>query len=369
MILQSNPGAGYLAHKAEIDAAVMRALESKWYILGKEVAAFEEEFAAYLGASHAVGVASGTDAIQVALRACDIGPGDAVFTVSHTAVATVAAIDLCGATPVFVDIDPQTYVMDAAKLEAAVKSTQGGRAKAVLPVHLYGHPADMAAIGEIARRYGLRIVEDCAQSHGALWQGKQTGTLGDIAAFSFYPTKNLGALGDGGAVVTSDAALYEKAKLIREYGWKERYVSAVPGMNSRLDELQAAILRARLPHLESGNQRRRQISARYHELLADAPLQRPVVREGVLHAAHQFVVRLEKRDEAKIYLAGQGVGTLIHYPVPVHLQPAYAHFAGEASLPHTEAAAREVLSLPLYPELEEGQVEAIAGHVREWFRL
>ena len=267
MIPQTDPRASYLEHKAEIDTAIQRVLDSGWYILGKEVDAFERAFAAYVGITHAIGVANGTDALELALRACGIGPGDLVFTVSHTAVATVAAIELVGATPVLVDIDPATYTLDPNCLEAALAHPPAGRPKAVIPVHLYGQPADMPAILELVRRYDLYIIEDCAQSHGAKLAGRMTGSWGDIAAFSFYPTKNLGALGDGGMVVTKDHDLAEKVQLLRQYGWKKRYVSEYPGGNSRLDELQAAILHSKLPYLDLENHRRREIASQYSELL------------------------------------------------------------------------------------------------------
>ena len=360
VILQSNPGAGYFAHKAEIDAAVLRALESRWYILGKEVEAFEQEFAAYLGSSHAIGVASGTDAVQLALRACGVGPGDLVFTVSHTATATVTAIVQAGAAPVYVDIDPVTYTMDPARLDAAIRSVGAvGRPRAVLPVHLYGHPADMTGILEVADRHGLVVVEDCAQSHGARWDGRQTGTVGQIAAFSFYPTKNLGALGDGGAVVTNDSDLARQVRLLREYGWKERYVSSVPGMNSRLDELQAAILRVKLKYLDHDNAARRAIAGRYTEKLSGAGVTLPSARFEAFHVYHQYVLQVEDRDAVKDNLRARSVGTLIHYPVPVHRQPAYADYHS-GGLEHTERAAGRILSLPMYPELSLDEADGVA---------
>lgn len=369
-ILQSNPGAGYRAHKAEIDAAVARVLESHWYILGSEVSSFEREFADFHHSAHAIGVASGTDALQVALRACDVGPGDAVFTVSHTAVATATAIELCGATPVFVDINPDTFVMDAASLEAAIVIVQNdgiyGQPKAIVPVHLYGHPAPMPEILAIAERYGLRVIEDCAQAHSATLQGRKVGTWGDMAAFSFYPTKNLGALGDGGAIVTNDDELAQRARLIREYGWKERYVSAIAGMNSRLDEMQAAILRVKLPNLEAGNARRRELAQKYDAALNGSALTLPQVLANVVPAFHQYVVRATQRDALQAHLKSQSIGTLIHYPVPIHLQPAYAQYAGAVPLPNTERCAREVLSLPMYPEMEEANIEIVARAIREF---
>jgi dTDP-4-amino-4,6-dideoxygalactose transaminase len=333
-------------------------------------------------AGHAVGVGSGTDALHLALRACGVGPGDRVFTVSHTAVATVAAIELAGATPVLVDIDPATFTMDPHRLEEAVRTEDEGRKtgdagsaaptvkrqtsvfrrrSAIIPVHLYGHPADMSAILEIARRYDLWVIEDCAQAHGATIDGRKTGTFGDIAAFSFYPTKNLGALGDGGAVVTSDPALAEQTRLLREYGWRERYVSALPGLNSRLDELQAAILRVKLRYLDAENARRRVLAAEYDRLLADSSVRTLATRPDVSHVFHQYVIRSARRDALQAYLRSQGIGTLIHYPAPVHAQPAYAErlSIGEG-LPHTEAAAREILSLPMFPELSDEQAAEVA---------
>src|SRR5207237_8083586 len=234
VIPQANPQAGYLAHTAEIDEAVQRVLGSGWYVLGREVELFEHEFAGYIGRGHAIGVANGTDALELALRSCDIGPGDLVFTVSHTAVATVAAIERAGATPVFVDIDQTTFTIDPNCLEAALAHPPAGTSKAIIPVHLYGHPSNMPAVLELANRFGLLVIEDCAQSHGALLQKKKMGTWGHMAAFSFYPTKNLGTFGDGGAIVTDDAELAQKTKILREYGWRERYVSSFQGINSRL---------------------------------------------------------------------------------------------------------------------------------------
>jgi dTDP-4-amino-4,6-dideoxygalactose transaminase len=354
-VLQSSPHAGYLAHQTEIDAAVARTLSSGWYILGAEVAAFETEFAAYLGTKHVVGVANGTDGLRLVMRACGIGPGDLVFTVAHTAVATVAAIDMAGAAPVYVDIDPRTFTMDPARLEDAIKNAPPGTPKAVLPVHLYGHPADLTAITEICRRSGLRLLEDCSQAHGAAWNGQKAGTWGDAAVFSCYPTKNLGALGDAGVVVTSDSEIDAALRLLREYGWRERYVSAVPGENSRLDEMQAAILRVKLRYLDDGNARRRAAAARYDLLLQGIPLTLPSVRSEAEPVYHQYVIRSERRDALREHLKAHGIGTLIHYPVPIHQQPAYAHFA-RGPLPETEAAAREVLSLPLYPEIPDSDL-------------
>jgi dTDP-3-amino-3,4,6-trideoxy-alpha-D-glucose transaminase len=374
--------AQYLALKEEIDAAVARVLDSGWYILGKEVAAFEEEFAAYLNVdlritqcatdellTHrttrnlqlaCVGVNSGTDALQLALWACEIGAGDEVITVSHTAVATAAAIRLAGATPVFVDIDPDTYTMDPAAVETAITP----RTRAILPVHLYGHPADLEPILALAHRYSLRVIEDCAQAHGATYQDRRVGTLGDLGCFSFYPTKNLGALGDGGAIVSRDPALIDRVRRLREYGWtpQARYVSQEEGMNSRLDELQAALLRVKLRHLDRENARRRTLAAHYARRLP-AEIVQPIERPGCTHIYHLYVVRSPQREELRKRLQALGIGTAIHYPVPIHQQPAYAHLATHTSLPQTERLAQAILSLPLHPYLTEADLDRTADAI------
>jgi len=361
--------AGYLAQRDEVNAAVKRVLESGWYILGRECENFERDFAHWSGTSHAIGVGNGTDAIVVALKALGVGPGDCVFTVSHTAVATVAAIELAGATPVLVDIDPETFTLDPQKLEHAVAACSAGKPRAVIAVHLYGQPCDLAAIQAVCRRHGLFLVEDCAQAHGALADGRKVGSLGDIASFSFYPTKNLGAFGDGGAVTTNNPALAERAAQLRQYGWKERYLSDLTGMNSRLDEIQAAMLAVRLTRLDVEIARRRDIAARYDSLLAGA-VQTPKVRKGVTHAYHLYVLRSARRDELAAALKQAGIGTGIHYPVPVHQQNAYAgRIAMAASgLGETERASREVLSLPMHAFLSDQDVERVAQHVLHWTR-
>jgi len=355
-IPQADPKANYLAHKPEIDAVITAVLERGRYILGPEVEAFEREFAAYLGVAGVVGVASGGDALQLALRACSVGPADGVVTVSHTAVATVAAVELTGAVPTLVDIDPVTFTMDCNSLEEAIGDHRGLTLKAIIPVHLYGHPANMPAVMEIAGRYGLCVIEDCAQSHGAAIGGRKTGGWGHAAAFSFYPTKNLGALGDGGAVATNDPALAERARRLREYGWRDRYVSDEPGMNSRLDELQAAVLRVKLRYLDSGNARRRQLAEAYGAALDGAGLTLPQCGPDAFHVYHQYVVRSPRRDALRTRLRDQGVDTAIHYPVPVHRQAAYLGRIRHGSLARTEEAAKEILSLPMYPELSKEQV-------------
>lgn len=370
IIPQSNPKAGYLAHRAEIDRAIKRVMECGWYILGREVEAFEKEFAAYLGVHHAIGVGNGTDALELALRACGVGSGDLVFTVSHTAVATIAAIELVGATPVFVDIDPKTYTMDPNSLAAALVRPLKGSPKAVIPVHLYGQSADMPVILKLAHRYGLKVIEDCAQSHGAMLNGRMTGTWGDIAAFSFYPTKNLGAFGDGGMVATKDTSLAERVRLLQQYGWRKRYISDIPGGNSRLDELQSAILRVKLKYLNKENKRRNKLAAIYTDTFSGHSLVLPASTAREEHVFHQYVIGTAYRDGLKDYLKQNGINTLIHYPVPVHLQPAYkGRIKVVSSLIYTENAAKRILSLPIYPELSEKEVRFVAMKVLEWFVL
>jgi dTDP-4-amino-4,6-dideoxygalactose transaminase len=365
-IPQADPRAGYRAHHAEIDAALARMLEGGRYILGPEVDAFEREFAAYIGTRHGIGAASGTEALVLALKALDLGPDDYVATVSHTAVATVAAIELAGAKPLLIDIDPATYTIDPAKLEAALAKPPGHVA-AVIPVHLYGLGADMNAIGALAQQHGLRIIEDCAQSHGAFLDGRRVGGIGDLAAFSFYPTKNLGGIGDGGAVLTNDAALASRLKELREYGWRQRYISDRTGMNSRLDEMQAAILRVKLRYLDGDNARRQAIAGIYdYGLRWCEGIGLPARRHGGTHVFHQYVLRCRDRDALQAALKSRGVGTNIHYPVPVHLQPAYKDRVaiGPGGLGISERASREVLSLPMFPELGEDQAARVVAALK-----
>lgn len=363
MILCGNPQAQYLAHKQEIDGAIARVLDKGRYILGEEAKAFETEFAAYCGATHAIGVANGTDAILLTLRAYGIGPGDEVVTVSHTAVATVTAIVLSGASPVLVDIQRDCYTMDPQRLEAAI----GPRTKAIVPVHLYGQPADLGPILDVAARYGLHVIEDCAQAHGARYHGRRVGSLGAAGCFSFYPTKNLGALGDGGMVVTRDESLANRIRCLREYGWDANRVVKVPGFNSRLDEIQAAVLRVKLRYLDADNMARRERARRYHEMLADTPCLLPSCRKDAEHAFHLYVVRSAHRDELKHHLLELDVAALIHYSVPVHLQDGYlGRLRGHDVLPETEQAAGEILSLPLYPELAEEELQQVVRAINSF---
>ncbi len=368
-IPQTDPHAGYLEQKAAIDAAVARVLDSGWYILGREAEAFEARFAAYVGVGHAIGCGNGTDALELALRACGIAAGDLVFTVSHTAVATVAAIERAGATAVLVDIEEGGFCMDPAALEAALKAPPKGRPAAVMPVHLYGEPAALEEIVALARAYELRLIEDAAQCHGARYRGRMSGAIGDFGCFSFYPTKNLGALGDAGAVVTGNAELAAAAREIREYGWRDRYVSAVTGINSRLDPIQAAILGAKLDTLEAGNARRQAIAARYDSGLAGLPLTLPGRRGGTTHVFHQYVVRTPKRDRLREHLRQAQIATGIHYPLPVHLHPAYRGRVpvGPTGLCRSEATAREILSLPMYPQLSDDAVDRVIAETRRFF--
>jgi dTDP-3-amino-3,4,6-trideoxy-alpha-D-glucose transaminase len=351
----------YESIRAELDEAAARAMSSGWYILGPEVRAFEEEFAVFCGVSHAVGVGSGTDALQLALVALGVGEGDEVITVANAGVPGAVAILQAGARPVFVDVDERGYNLDPAALEAAITP----RTRAIMPVHLYGRAAELEPIRSIADRHGIPVVEDCAQAHGATYHGRSAGSMGACGCFSFYPTKNLGALGDGGMIVTADAALAEKLRRLRQYGWERKYYSAEPGgANSRLDELQAALLRVKLKHLPMWNAQRRQWAEIYDDLLVGADLTLPEAPRDGEHVYHLYVVRSPQRDKLQEALRERGIGTDIHYPLPAHQQPIYTKLAPAGGLPVTERLAREVLSLPIYPELTQAEVEAVAAAVR-----
>jgi len=371
-VFQTDPKAAYLAHRQEIDAAISRVLESGWYVLGSEVEAFEFEFARFVGVSDAIGVASGTDGIELILRALGIGRGDLVITVSHTAVATVAGIELAESTPILVDVDPETFNLDTATLQLTIETILAkpalGRLKAIMPVHLYGRPVDMATIMQIADRYNLYVVEDCSQAHGAVTSNKQVGSWGHAAAYSLYPTKNLGAIGDAGIVVTSESALAEEMRSMRQYGWKERYISAVPGMNSRLDPLQAAILRVKLQYLATENQRRAEIAATYRQNLSHTNFIHPTEPKDGVHVYHQYVLRTPQRDELRKFLSDRGIGTLIHYPAPVHLQPAYRDRLPISiqGLANTERIMSEIVSLPMHPYLNNLEVEQVCDTISDW---
>jgi len=349
-------GAAYRELKPEIDAAIARVLDSGYYILGPEVDAFEAEYAAYCEARHAIGVANGLDALHLALRAMDVGPGDEVIVPSNTYIATWLAVSQCGATPVPVEPVEATYNIDPARIEAAITP----RTKVILPVHLYGQPADLDPILALARRHGLRVLEDAAQAHGARYKGRRIGAHGDAVAWSFYPGKNLGALGDGGAVTTSDPEIADRIRVLRNYGSRVKYVNEVKGFNSRLDPIQAAVLRVKLRVLDEWNARRQGIAQRYLEGLAGSGLVLPQVPEWAEPVWHLFVVRHAQRDAFAQRLADAGVGTLIHYPLPPHRQAAYAEagFAAEA-FPLASRMADEVLSLPIGPHLPPTSIEPI----------
>jgi dTDP-4-amino-4,6-dideoxygalactose transaminase len=354
--------AQYRSIKPEVDAAIQRVLDSAQFILGDEVAAFEREFAGDCHAAECVAMNSGTSALHLALLAAGVGPGDEVITVPFTFVATVSAIVYTGATPVLVDIDPVRYTIAPSAIEPRITP----RTKAIVPVHLYGQPADMDPILEIARRRKLVVIEDAAQAHGAEYNGRRCGSIGDIAAFSFYPGKNLGAYGEGGAAVTSNPEYARTMRVLRDWGQERKYEHRLKGFNYRMDGIQGAILRVKLRRLESWTEARRSRAALYERLLKDAGVATPVAAAGVRHVYHVYTVRAAERDRLRGALAERGISSGVHYPIPVHLQPAHAdlgHRAGD--FPHAERAAAEVLSLPIFPELSDAQVQEIAGAVRD----
>jgi dTDP-3-amino-3,4,6-trideoxy-alpha-D-glucose transaminase len=351
------------AIRPELDSAIARVMDRGQFILGPEVEEFERSFASYCGTGYAVGVGSGTEALQVALSACGIGPGDEVITVAHTSVATVAAVEMAGARPVLVDIDPSRLTMDPEQIQDAVTA----RTRAILPVHLYGNPADLAPILEFADLRGLAVIEDCAHAHGALYRGKRVGSWGRLAAFSFYPTKNLGGYGDGGAVVTGDPVLAGRVRQIRQYGWDENRISQRTGINSRLDEIQAALLATKLKYLDAWNEERRSLAAGYDRGLSTTGLTIPKSAPDSVAVYYAYVVRHPRRDSLRAFLAERGIQTLIRYPVPIHLQPAYQHLnQGAGSLPASEAAARETLALPLFPGMRGEEQQQVIDAVKEF---
>ncbi|NOH00772.1 MAG: DegT/DnrJ/EryC1/StrS family aminotransferase [Chloroflexi bacterium] len=355
--------AQYHSIKNEIDAAVLSTLESGHFILGPQVAKFEESVASYLGVKHAIGLASGTDALVIALRALNIGAGDEVIIPAYTFFATAGTVMSVGAKPVFVDVNPQTYQMDVSKIKPAITP----HTKAIIPVHLYGHPAEMNPILEIAREHGLKVIEDNAQGYGAEYFGKKTGALGDIGCLSFFPTKNLGAYGDGGMVLTNDSALAERMRMLRTHGWKKKYYSEEVGYNSRLDALQAAILQAKFPHVDAWNEKRRQLARRYTEHLAPLGVVTPVECEWAKHVYHLYIIRSQKRDELQAFLKQKGIASEVYYPIPPHLaEPCRKFGSKEGDFPHAEQAARETLALPLYPELTLAQQDEVIAAVKEF---
>lgn len=353
--------AQYRSIKEEVDSAIAQVLESAQFALGPAVEEFERDFAAYCGVSHAVGVNSGTSALHIALLAAGVKPGDEVITVPFTFVASVAAIEYAGARPVFVDIDDDTYTMDASVLEQAITP----RTRAIMPVHLFGQPAEMDAIVAVARRHEIPVIEDACQAHGAEYRGRRTGSIGDIGCFSFYPGKNLGAYGEGGAAVTNNAQYADTMKLLRSWGERTRYEHAIRGFNYRMDSLQGAILRVKLKHLERWTEARRAHAERYRWVLAATPARTPCERPEVRHVYHIYAVRLPQRDAWRAALTAAGVQTGIHYPIPVHLQPAYADLGyARGDFRVAERLAGEVLSLPMFPELSASQLDAISGVLR-----
>jgi dTDP-4-amino-4,6-dideoxygalactose transaminase len=364
MILCSNPKAQFESYKSDIEAAIAQVLAGNQYILGENVVTFEHDFADYVGVDHAIGVASGTDALCLAIRALGLGPGTEVIAPSHTAVATVAAIVMAGATPVLVDVAPGYFTLSPEYVEQAVSD----RTRAVIAVHLYGQPADMNGIIDVAKRNELKIIEDCSQAHGALYAGQRVGSLGDIGCFSFYPTKNLGALGDGGMIVTKDKGLSSRVRRLAQYGWDENRISLESGWNSRLDEIQAAVLCVKLPHLDRDNGRRLAVARRYNEGLNGLPVDLPEICNNGNYVHHLYVIKSERRNDLLDYLKTKEIFAGIHYPVPVHKMPAYADcIPVGANQSHTDALASRVLSLPIYPELTENEQNEVISALRGFY--
>jgi len=345
----------------EISEAVERVCDSGWFVLGDEVAAFEREFSRYVGAKYGIGVNSGSDALFLALKALGIDENSEVITVSHTFVSTVDSVVRCGAKPVFVDVEPDTYCIDTAKIEEKITE----RTKAILPVHLYGHPAHVDQVLEIAKQYSLAVVEDACQAHGAEYNRKKVGSLGDAGCFSFYPVKNIGAYGDGGMVTTNDRSLAERVRALRNYGQSEKYHHDLIGINSRLDELQAAVLRVKLPRLDEWNERRRRLAQLYKEILEQTDVVLPTERTYANHVYHLFVIRLAARDNCQRFLRKSGIQTQIHYPIPVHKQKAYAAFEDVKDLSVAQTICGEILSLPLYPSLTDEEVAYVGGVIKD----
>ncbi len=358
--------AQYESIREDIDSALRRVVERGWFILGEEGRAFESEFARLCGVSHAVGVGSGTEAIHLGLIALEVKPGDEVVTTALTAVPTLSAVSFAGARPVLVDVEEATATLDPSRLDAAITS----RTAAVIPVHLYGQCADMDPILEICARRGVPVLEDAAQAHGAAYRGRPAGSLGRAGAFSFYPSKNLGAYGDAGAVTTDDDGIAQRLTRLRNYGERERYHHSELGFNSRLDEIQAAVLRAKLPHLDRWNEARRRLAARYESRLAGLPIRWIAEAPGRRHIRHLCIARVENRDGLRRHLAGLGIQTQIHYPIPIHLQEAYRFLGGKpGDYPVAERIASEICTLPLYPEMGEDAQDRVIEGIRTWFQM
>jgi len=354
----------YKKYKKEFDAIITGVFEKGSFILGENVSRFETDFADYLGTKYAVGVGSATEALFLALKAIGIKNGDEVITVANTAVPTVSAIDFAGARPVFADIKEGSYNINPARIEKKITL----KTKALIPVHLYGNPCEMDEIMEIAQKYDLKVIEDCAQAHGAEYKGKKVGTFGDLSAFSFYPSKNLGASGDAGMVVASSGELAQKVRLLGNYGFKDRYNSIIRGFNSRLDEIQAALLDFKLTKLNEWNLRRKQIAGMYNKGLAGLPIILPSSLPESSHVFHLYVIRVKQREKFMQFLSDEGVSTVIHYPIPIHLQPAYKYLSHKKGfLPVTEKVAEEIVSLPIYPDLEDAEVEHVIQTIKKFF--
>jgi len=354
-VMSNRMDKGFQKYQEEFEQKALEVLRSGWYVLGKEVSTFEEEFAAYTGSKYCVGVANGLDALWIAFRVLGIGAGDEVIVQANTYIASVMGITINGATPVFVEPD-EYFNIDAAKIEEKITD----KTKAILVVHLYGQASNMAPVQALCKKYNLRLVEDCAQSHGACFDGKMTGTFGDIGCFSFYPSKNMGAFGDGGAIVTDDAKIAEDVKVFRNYGSEKRYYNKVVGTNSRLDELQAGLLRVRLTHMEEITEEKRAIAARYAKGINNPLLEKPQIREMADSVWHQYVIKCKERDRLETYLNEKGIGTIIHYPIPPHLSEAYQYLGfGEGDFPIAESYAKEVLSLPIYNGITEEELDYV----------
>ena len=360
----ANPKLRFTKIKESLLRTTESVVENGTYILGNEVASFEKEFAVYNGVKYCAGVANGTDAIAIGLKALGVEPGDEVITVSHSAVATVAAIEMAGAVPVFADIERATRCIDSTKIEKLISP----KTKAIIPVHIYGQPANIFEIISIANKYGIKVLEDCAQAHGAKVGNKTVGSFGDAAAFSFYPTKNLGAIGDGGAVITNSIEVYENVLALRQYGWRVRYISDISGINSRLDELQAAFLRIKLSELDADNARRNEIALIYNKEFKNLGLGIPISIPNTYHVFHLYVIESETRDEIAAYLNSKGIGTALHYPAPIHLQPAYfKRIRGAENLIVTEQFYKKLLSIPMFAELTDSEVNRVVEAVKSFF--
>ncbi len=354
----------HISIKKHIDASIERVLSSGWFILGREVENFEKEFAEYCGCHFAVGVGSGTEALHIALLSCGIGKGDEVITVSNAGVPMIVAITLAGARPVFVDVNFDSFNMDISKIEDRINS----KTKAILPVHLYGQCADMSPILKIAKKYNLKVIEDACQSHGALYDGIKAGSIGDMGCFSFYPTKNLGCYGDGGLIITKNAALAKRARLLRDYGQPKRYKHVLKGLNSRLDEIQAAVLRTKLKFLDTWNKKRIEISKIYDTCITNPLIMKPVKMNYGTHVFHLYVIKCSYRDELKKYLEDNGIETLIHYPSTIYRQKAYLEFSYKTSCAISEELTKTILSLPLYPEITESEIDYVCKIINKFRR-